>query len=127
MPKAKGNTNVAGHPSDYFPDIDEWPDDWMGIEEDVEIGRGLLALFIPYIRNYPGQFSLYHAPLSSAMSRFGSAARVSSIFQPCFFAVERSDRITAKSAAPAAERKPPEIFWRSFIMRAACSAKLLVN
>jgi len=34
MPKAKGNTNDAGHPSDYFPDIDEWPDDWMGIEED---------------------------------------------------------------------------------------------
>jgi len=51
MPKAKGNTNDAGHPSDYFPDIDEWPDDWMGIEEDVEISRGLLALFIPYIQH----------------------------------------------------------------------------
>src|SRR5271169_3231358 len=87
----------------------------------------VLCMFYYLTGNYPGQFSLYHAPLSSAMSHFGSAARVSSIFQPCFFAVERSDRITAKSAAPAAERKPPEIFWRSFIMRAACSAKLLVN
>ena len=51
MPKAKGNTNDPGRPSDYFPDIDEWPDDWMGIEEDLEIGRGLLALFIPYIQH----------------------------------------------------------------------------
>jgi hypothetical protein len=50
----------------------------------------------------------YHALL-------GSAARVSSIFQPCWLAVARSDRITAKSAAPATDRTP-KIFWRSYIM-----------
>ena len=35
--------------------------------------------------------------------------------------------MTANLAAPADERKPPEIFWRSFIMRPSCSARLLVN
>jgi hypothetical protein len=51
MPKAKKNTNHANHPSDYFSDIDEWPKNWMGIEEDLAIGRGLLALFIPFIQH----------------------------------------------------------------------------
>ena len=32
--------------------------------------------------------------------------------QPCFFAVEITDRRVAKSSAPLIERKPPEIFWR---------------
>jgi hypothetical protein len=31
--------------------MDEWPNDWMGIKEDLEIGRGLLALFIPFIQH----------------------------------------------------------------------------
>jgi hypothetical protein len=30
--------------------------------------------------------------------------------------------MTAKSVAPSSERKPPEIFWRSFIMRPSRSA-----
>jgi hypothetical protein len=51
MPKAKKNTNDANHPSDCFSDIDEWPKNWMGIEEDLAIGRGLLALFIAFIQH----------------------------------------------------------------------------
>jgi hypothetical protein len=51
MPKAKKNTNDSNYPSDYFSDIDEWPKNWMGIEEDLAIGRGLLALFIPFIQH----------------------------------------------------------------------------
>ena len=49
------------------------------------------------------------------------------MFQPCFLAVERKLRIVAKSAAPSGERKPPEIFMRSFIMRTSRSASLLVK
>jgi len=51
MPRAKNNTNDATHPSGYFSDIDEWPNNWMGVEEDLEIGRGLLALFLPFIQH----------------------------------------------------------------------------
>ena len=51
MPKPKRNTNDVEHLSDYFSDIDEWPNDWMAVEEDLEIGRGLLALFIPYVKH----------------------------------------------------------------------------
>jgi hypothetical protein len=49
-------------------------------------------------------------------------------FQPCFLAVEKRDRMSSKSIAPSAERKPPEIFCRSFIMRpsrSACAARSL--
>jgi len=52
---------------------------------------------------------------------------VSRRFQPCFWAVASRVRMMAKSVAPARERKLPEIFWRSFIMRASRSASLLVN
>jgi hypothetical protein len=38
-------------PSDYFSDIDAWPNEWMGVDEDLEIGRGLLGLFIPFIQH----------------------------------------------------------------------------
>ena len=51
MPKTKKTTKGGSRPSDYFPDIDQWPNDWMGIEEDLEIGRGLLALFTPFIQH----------------------------------------------------------------------------
>ena len=47
----------------------------------------------------------------------GSRVRASMMFQPCFLAVEEKKRMSAKSIAPSNERKPPEIFWRSFIMR----------
>jgi hypothetical protein len=46
---------------------------------------------------------------------------------PAFLAVESGHRITAKSAAPYSERKPPEIFCRNFIIRPLRSARLLVN
>ena len=39
--------------------------------------------------------------------------------QPCFLAVEKKERMSAKSMAPSTERKPLEIFWRNFIMRIA--------
>lgn len=51
MPRAKKNINDTERPSGYFPDIDEWPNNWMGVEEDLEIGRGLLVLFIPFIQH----------------------------------------------------------------------------
>jgi hypothetical protein len=38
-------------PADYFPDMAEWPEDWMGVQDDIAIGRGLLALFIPFIQH----------------------------------------------------------------------------
>lgn len=47
------------------------------------------------------------------------------MFQPCFLAVPIIVRITAKSAAPSSERKPPEIFCLSFIIRPSRSAWLL--
>jgi len=46
MPKTKKRTKL----SDYFPDIDEWPNEWMGVDEDLEIGRGLLGFFTPFIQ-----------------------------------------------------------------------------
>jgi hypothetical protein len=51
VPQTKKSTNDVKHPSDYFSNIDEWPEDWMGVEEDLEIGRGLLALFTPFIQH----------------------------------------------------------------------------
>jgi hypothetical protein len=42
-------------------------------------------------------------------------------------AVDRTERMTAKSFALSSERNPPEIFWRSFIIRPFCSARLLVK
>jgi len=38
-------------PSDYFLDIAAWPTEWMGVDEDLEIGRGLLEFFIPFIQH----------------------------------------------------------------------------
>ena len=51
MQTTKKTTKGGSRPSDYFPDIDQWPNDWMGIEQDLEIGRGLLALFTPFIQH----------------------------------------------------------------------------
>lgn len=44
------------------------------------------------------------------------------MFQPCLRAVERTVRRAAKFSALETARKQPEIFWRSFIMRASRSA-----
>ena len=43
-------------------------------------------------------------------------------FQPRFLAVEMKERMMAKSSAPSWERKPPEIFILTFIMRPSRSA-----
>ncbi len=58
MPKTKKITKSATRPPDYFPDLDQWPNNWMEIKEDLKIGHGLLALFILFIqhlmtRNWP--------------------------------------------------------------------------
>ena len=52
----------------------------------------------------------------------GSPVRASMMAQPCFLAVDRNERMSAKSMAPSIERNPPEIFWRNFIMRPSRSA-----
>ena len=44
--------------------------------------------------------------------------------QPCFLAVEKNERMSAKSTAPSTERKPPEIFWRKRGARLSVSARL---
>jgi hypothetical protein len=41
---------------------------------------------------------------------------------PCFLAVDMNERMTAKSAAEASQRKPPEIFCLTYIMRPSRSA-----
>lgn len=51
MPQTRKNTNDAKRPSSCFPNIDEWPNDWMGVEEDLETGRGLLGLFIAFVQH----------------------------------------------------------------------------
>ena len=78
-------------------------------------------------RNSPGSAGADQASLISAIRRAGAAVRVWSMFQPCFLAVERTERMTAKSFAPSSDRKPPEIFWRNFIIRPSCSARLLAK
>jgi hypothetical protein len=50
-PKAKKKRQGPMTPADYFPDLNEWPEDWMGVEEDLDIGCRLLALFIPFIQH----------------------------------------------------------------------------
>ena len=37
------------------------------------------------------------------------------MFQPCFLAVEKKERISAKSIAPSGERKPPELYFFKLI------------
>lgn len=51
MPKTKKITKSATRPPDYFPDLDQWPNNWMEIKEDLKIGHGLLALFILFIQH----------------------------------------------------------------------------
>ena len=51
MTKARKKRQGSMTPADYFPRLDKWPENWMGVEEDLAIGRGLLALFIPFIQH----------------------------------------------------------------------------
>jgi len=53
--------------------------------------------------------------------------RVCRTFQPCFLAVEMTVRLMTKVFAPSSDRKPPEIFCLTLIMRPSCSAWLLVQ
>ena len=36
-------------PINYFKDFQEWPQNWMVIDEDLKVGKSLLALFEPFI------------------------------------------------------------------------------
>jgi hypothetical protein len=47
MPKTKKKSKRT-KPSDYFPDIDEWQNEWMGVDEDLEIGRGFTGVGVIY-------------------------------------------------------------------------------
>jgi hypothetical protein len=51
MPKTKKVTKSATRPPDYFPDLDQWPNNWTEIKEDLKIGHRLLALFILFIQH----------------------------------------------------------------------------
>src|SRR5215831_9099409 len=70
----------------------------------------------------PGGVVAYHAIRREFIRICGSWAIAWMTFQPCFLAVEMKERMTAKSVAPAMQRKPPEIFCLTFIMRASRSA-----
>src|SRR6516165_8129842 len=70
----------------------------------------------------PGGVVAYHAIRREFIRICGSWAMAWMTFQPCFLAVEMKERMTAKSVAPAMQRKPPEIFCLTFIMRASRSA-----
>ena len=63
----------------------------------------------------------------AAMRRSEGLIRDSMMFQPCFPAVVMMLRRMAKFPVPFPDRKPPEIFYLSFIIRRSRSASLLVN
>src|SRR5262249_32911935 len=52
----------------------------------------------------------------------GSRVRDSMMLQRCCLAVEKKERMSSNVIAPSKDRKPPEIFCRSFIMRPSRSA-----
>src|SRR6516162_4014780 len=70
--------------------------------------------------NCPGPF--FQMVRRASVNFSGSCMRVLRIFHPCFLLVESTDRMIAKSSALVLTRNPPEIFCRSFIMRASPSA-----
>jgi hypothetical protein len=72
-------------------------------------------------RNCPG-WGLVQDRRRDFAKDVGSPVRASMMAQPCFLAVEKKERMRVKSMAPSTDRKPPEIFWRSFIMRPSRSA-----
>src|SRR5450755_3496029 len=69
-----------------------------------------------------GCLCAYQAMRREFTRTFGSWAMAWMMFQPCFLAVAMNERMVAKSVAPAMQRKPPEIFCLTFIMRASRSA-----
>src|SRR5208282_673035 len=67
------------------------------------------------------------AAWSSLIRSLGSRMRLWMTPQPRFLAVPMSVRIAAKSFAPWSERKQPEIFCLSFIIRPSRSAWLVTS
>ena len=51
MPKVRKKKQGPLSPANYFRDLNEWPQDWMIVKEDLAIGWGLLALFVPFIQH----------------------------------------------------------------------------
>lgn len=49
MAKKKGNP-VDNTFHSWAPDIKEWPDSWMGVDEDLEYGKQLLPYFEEFLQ-----------------------------------------------------------------------------
>ena len=91
------------------------------LERDLSIAAETLALLIRFwVTAQVGD--LVQDRRRDFAKDVGSPVRASMMAQPCFLAVEKNERMSAKSTAPSTERKPPEIFWRNFIMRPSRSA-----
>ena len=45
------NIKIRKCPTDYFKDFRSWPNDWMIVEADKEIGKGLLEVFEDFINS----------------------------------------------------------------------------
>lgn len=39
----------TGQLSDFLSDFEEWPERWMGVNEDLEYGRGVLEAMRPFV------------------------------------------------------------------------------
>src|ERR1700738_3971423 len=86
-----------------------------------------LQSFLRFWQNVTAQVGWHQTVRRERINSSGSCMSVLRIFQLCFLAVESTDRMTTKSSALSWARNPPEIFCRSFIMRASASAWLLVK
>ena len=109
------------------PAQSSWPDPGCGgWKPAIEVHRAWSCGWPPIVRSIflvTAQVGLMGQERRRDIAKFeGSRVRASMMFQPCFLAVERKERMSAKSIAPSGERKPPEIFCRSFIMRPSRSA-----
>src|ERR1700730_6636843 len=87
----------------------------------------LMQLFADVNFRVTAQVGWHQTVRRERINSSGSCMSVLRIFQLCFLAVESTDRMTTKSSALSWARNPPEIFCRSFIMRASASAWLLVK
>ena len=85
---------------------------WGADPRYVELYEKVTAQVVDLVQNRRREFA----------RDVGSPVRASMMAQPCFLAVDRNERMSAKSMAPSIERNPPEIFWRNFIMRPSRSA-----
>ena len=49
--KIRKNSDVSNATfRDWAPDIDEWPNSWMGVKEDLEYGRKILPYFEQFLQ-----------------------------------------------------------------------------